>query len=158
MMVRKIQRASYFQMTMKKDCINYVGKFDKCQIYRDKIKSSSFALLNMTSPWPFAIWRLNVIGPTYPKTKNGHRLYYVAINYFTKWIRACSFTQVSQKVVKRFIERDLICQNRQTERIFIDNINCKIIITLCDKQRIKHMNSYPYRPKMIGFVKAAKKA
>ena len=34
MMARKIQRADYFWMTLEKDCIDYVRKCHKCQIYK----------------------------------------------------------------------------------------------------------------------------
>jgi hypothetical protein len=34
----------------------------------------------------------------------------VAINYFTKWVEASSYAHLNQKVVKRFIERDLIVE------------------------------------------------
>ena len=37
LMTRQIMRVKYYWMTLKSDCINYVRKFHKCQIYADKI-------------------------------------------------------------------------------------------------------------------------
>jgi transposase InsO family protein len=67
---------------------------------------------------------------------------------------------VTQKVVKRFIERDLICRYSLPERIIIDNaknFNGKMIEELCAKWKIKHSNSSPCRPKMNDVVEAANK-
>jgi len=61
-------------------------------------------------------------------------------------------------VVKKFMERDLICRYGPLEKIMTNNaqnFNGKIIIELCAKWKIKHSNSSPYRPKMNGAVKAA---
>ena len=37
MMARQIMRVEYYWMTLENDCINYVRKCHKCQIYVDKI-------------------------------------------------------------------------------------------------------------------------
>jgi len=97
-----------------------------------------------------------VIGPVNPKASNGHRFILVAIDYFTKWVEAGSFSHVTQKVVKKFIERDLICRYGPPEKIITDNaqnFNGQMIIELCTKWKIKHSNSSPYRPKMNGHYK-----
>jgi predicted TIM-barrel fold metal-dependent hydrolase len=63
-----------------------------------------------------------------------------------------------QKVVKKFMKRDLICRYGQLEKIITNNaqnFNAKMIIELCAKWKIKHSNSSPYRPKMNGVVEAA---
>jgi hypothetical protein len=62
--------------------------------------------------------------------------------------------------VKKFIERDLICQYGPPEKDIIDNaqnFNGKMIIELCAKWKIKRSNSSSYRPKMNGAVEAANK-
>jgi hypothetical protein len=55
------------------------------------------------------MWEIDVIGPVNPKANIGHRFILVAIDYFTKWVEANLYAHVTQKVVKRFIEKDLIC-------------------------------------------------
>ncbi|XP_011016316.1 PREDICTED: uncharacterized protein LOC105119820, partial [Populus euphratica] len=77
--------------------------------------------------------------PINPKASNGHRFILVAIDYFTKWVEANSYAHVTQKVVKRFIEKDLVYRYGLPARL------------------IKHFNSSPYRPKMNGAVEAANK-
>ena len=58
-------------------------------------------------------------------------------------------------MVKKFMERDLICQYGPLEKIMTNNtqnFNGKMIIELFAKWKIKHSNSSPYRPKMNGVV------
>ncbi|KAG5241524.1 RNA-directed DNA polymerase (Reverse transcriptase), Ribonuclease [Salix suchowensis] len=141
-MAMQMQRSGYFWLTMERDCMAYVRKCHKCQVYGDKINAPPKPLFNMTSPWPFDIFIL------------------VAIDYFTKWVEANSYAHVTQKVVKKFIERDLICRYGIPARLVTDkaqNFNGKLIVELCTKWKIKHLNSSPYRPKMNGAVEAANK-
>ena len=49
-MERHIMRARYYWMTLENDCISYVRKYHKCQIYTDKIHVSPTALNVMVSP------------------------------------------------------------------------------------------------------------
>jgi len=108
-------------MTLEKDCIDYVRKCHKCQVYSDKINALPAPLFNLTSPWPFTMWGIDVIGLINLKASNGHRFILMAIDYFTKLIEAGSFAHVTQKVVKKFIERELICQYGPPEKIITDN-------------------------------------
>jgi len=56
-----------------------------------------------------------------PKASNGHRFILVAIDYFMKWVEVCSYANVTKKVVKRFIKRNLICRYGLPEKIMVDN-------------------------------------
>ena len=49
-MIRQIMRTGYYWMTLENDCINYVRKCHKCQIYADKIHVSPTSLNVMVSP------------------------------------------------------------------------------------------------------------
>jgi hypothetical protein len=61
----------------------------------------------MIARWPFAMRGMDVIGKIKLKASNGHWFILVAIDYFTKWVEATSYA--TQKVVKRFIEKNIIC-------------------------------------------------
>ena len=54
-MVRQIMRAEYYWMTVEGDCINYVRKCHKCQIYANKIHVPPTSLNVMVLPWPFSM-------------------------------------------------------------------------------------------------------
>ena len=99
-MCRQMQRSGYFWMTMEKDCINYVRECHKCQVYSDKINAPLAPLFTITSLWPFTMWGIDVIGPINPKASNRYQFL----------VEASSYAHVIQKVVKCFIEKDLICR------------------------------------------------
>jgi len=159
-MARKILRAGYFWMTMENDCCKHVRKCQKCQVYVDNINVSPTTLNVLSAPWPFSMWGIDVIGAIEPKASNGHRFILVAIDYFTKWVEAASYANVTRKVVAKFIRRELICRYGIPDRIIIDNatnLNNQMMTELCEEFKIKHHNSSPYRPKMNGAVEAANK-
>ncbi|KAI5418097.1 hypothetical protein KIW84_042654 [Lathyrus oleraceus] len=60
-MAKKILRVGYYWMTMEIDCHRHVQIFHKCQTYADKIHVSPMPLNVLTSPWPFAMWGIDVI-------------------------------------------------------------------------------------------------
>ncbi|KAA3464982.1 RNA-directed DNA polymerase [Gossypium australe] len=71
-MARQIMRFRYYWSTMEGDCISYAKRCHKCQTYKDKIHVPHSPLHVMTSPWPFSMWGMDVIGPIFPKSFNGH--------------------------------------------------------------------------------------
>ncbi|RDX88543.1 Pol polyprotein, partial [Mucuna pruriens] len=145
---------------MESDCCQHMKRYLKCQIYANNIHVPSSALHNLTSPWPFSMLGLNMIGPTELKASNGHRFILMAINYFTKWVEAPSYTSITNHVVVKFIKRDIICRDGLPTHIITDNgtnLNNKAMIELCEQFKIKHHNSMPYHPKMNGAVEATNK-
>jgi len=159
-MAKKALRAGYYWMTMHADCHHYAKKCHKCQIYADKIHVPPSMLNVISSPWPFSMWGIDMIGRIEPKTSNGHRFILVAIDYFTKWVEAASYANVTKQVVVRFIKNNIICRYGVPNKIITDNgtnLNNKMMKELCDDFKIEHHNSSPYRPQMNGAVEAANK-
>lgn len=114
----------------------------------------------MTSPCPFDMQGLDVVGPINSKARNGHTFILVAIDQFIKWVEARSYIHVTYKVVKRFIEKDLICRYGLLTRLVTNNaktINEKMIVELYIKYKVNLINSPLYRPKMNEVIEAANK-
>ena len=84
MLARKIMRTRYFWLTMETDCCQFVQRCLECQIHRNLIHIPFSELHALTSPWPFLVWGIYIIGNISPKSSNGHEFILVAINYFTK--------------------------------------------------------------------------
>ncbi|KAI5427960.1 hypothetical protein KIW84_033104 [Lathyrus oleraceus] len=100
-MANKMLRAGYYWLTMESDCCKFVKKCHKCQIYVDKIDVPLTLLNFISSPWPFSMWGIDMIGMIEPKASNGHHFILVAIDYFTKWVEATSYENVTKQVVVR---------------------------------------------------------
>jgi len=114
----------------------------------------------MTSHWPFDMLGSYVIDMINPKANNGYKFILVALNHFTKWVKTNFYAHVTQKVIKKFIEKDLVCRYDLLAKLITNNalnFNGKLIDELCTKWKIKHSNSFPYRPKMNGVVEIANK-
>jgi hypothetical protein len=67
-------------------------------------------LHNMTSPSPFSVWGIDIIGKITPKASNGHEYILLAIDYFTKWVDVTSYSTLKAKHIARFIEKNLVCR------------------------------------------------
>ena len=51
------------------------------------------------------MWGIDMIGMIEPKASNGHRFILVAIVYFTKWVEAASYANVTKQVVVHFMKK-----------------------------------------------------
>ncbi|WRX22822.1 Ribonuclease H domain - like 10 [Theobroma cacao] len=94
-LARQVMRAGYYWLTLETDCIDFARKCHKCQIYADRIHILANSLHVLTSPWPFSMWGMDVIGLITPKASNGHRFILVAIDYFSRWVEAASYANVT---------------------------------------------------------------
>ena len=83
----------------------------------------------------------------------------MAIDYFSRWIEAESFTTLKAKQMARFIEKSLICRYGIPHHIVTDNgVQFQAeTIELLQKYDIEHHKSSSYRPQANGEVEAANK-
>ena len=118
---KKILRVGYYWSIMETDCHQHSRTCHKFQIYTDKVHVPPIPMNVMTTPWPFVMWGIDMIGEIKPTSSNGHRFILVTIDYFTKWVEAASFSSVTKNVVTRFIKHNLIFRYGIPERIITDN-------------------------------------
>ena len=131
-------------MTMESNFIKYMKHCHACQIYANRINAPPQELHVMSAPWPFSMWGIDMIDPITLKASNGHRFILVAIDYFTKWVEAESYTNVTKGVVVRFLKRDIIARYGAPESIITDNgtnLNNKAMTEVCQQFKINHRNS-----------------
>nr|XP_023889033.1 uncharacterized protein LOC112001099 [Quercus suber] len=62
-LVRKIMRTGYFCPTMQDDASMFIKRCDKCQRFGNVQSLPSEKLTMITSPWPFAQWEIDIVGP-----------------------------------------------------------------------------------------------
>jgi len=88
----------YFWPTMEADCHTFVKKCIPCQKHGNLIHQKQEQLHSILSPWPFAKWGMDILGPFTPG-KGQVKFLIVVIDYFTKWIEAKSLaTIIAQQV------------------------------------------------------------
>ena len=110
MLSRKIMRTDYFWLTMETDCCQFVQRCLKCQVHGDLIHVPPSELHALTSPWPFLVWGIDIIGKISPKSSNNHEFILVAIDYFTKWVKAALYMRLTSSEVTSFIRSHIICR------------------------------------------------
>ena len=84
-----------------------------------------------------------------PAASNGHWFILVAIDNFTKWVEATSYTPITKKVAADFVRNNLICMFGVPESIITDNganLNSHLMRDIYDQFKIIHRNSIAYRP------------
>ncbi|RDX69754.1 hypothetical protein CR513_51085, partial [Mucuna pruriens] len=62
----KIARDGYYWPTLKRDCLEYVKKCDKCHKFVEGHKAPPERLHPITSPWPFFKWGMDILEPFPP--------------------------------------------------------------------------------------------
>ncbi|RVW77843.1 Retrovirus-related Pol polyprotein from transposon 17.6 [Vitis vinifera] len=113
------------------ELLSVCPEMPECQIHGDLIHAPPSELHALTSPWPFSVWGIDIIGKVSPKSSSGHEFILVAIDYFTKWVEAASYARGAHF------------------RAEVD--------TLLQEYGIRHHRSSAYRPQTNGAVEAANK-
>ena len=67
---------------MQADSEKYVKKCEKCQKFAYQMHQPARELLPLTSPWPFVMWGLDIVGP-FPTAPGNRKFFHAATDYFT---------------------------------------------------------------------------
>ena len=94
---RKIVRQGFYWSTMEADCARMVKHCHGCQVHGNLSHLPHTELHGLSEPWPFSAWGIDMIGEIRPNASNGHHFIVVAVDYFSKWVEAESFKNVTAK-------------------------------------------------------------
>ena len=95
----------YWRPNMQK----YVKKCDQCQRYSPGIHQPGGILNPLSSPWSFAQWGLDIVGP-FPKVVGNKKYLIVSTDYFTKWVEAEPLANIRDVDAKRFVWKSIVTQ------------------------------------------------
>lgn len=119
-LAKKILRYGYYWPTVNRDAMDYAKKCDKCQKHARIPRAPPTEITQMVSPWPFAIWGIDIIG-TLPLAKGGAKYAIVTVDYFTKWEEAEPLATITTKKVINFVVCNIICRFGLPHTIITDN-------------------------------------
>uniref|UniRef100_A0A2N9H0M9 Uncharacterized protein n=1 Tax=Fagus sylvatica TaxID=28930 RepID=A0A2N9H0M9_FAGSY len=111
----KIVRQSSLQATemnpvhTEADASKFVQRCDKCQRFANLLHSPPEVLVPMTTPWPFAQWGLDIMGP-FPIGRRQLKFLVVAIDYFTKWVEAEPLATITERNIQNFVWKAVVCR------------------------------------------------
>ena len=105
---------------MQVDARKLVKKCDKCQRFGNVQRLPAERLTTITSPWPFAQWGIDIVGPL-PRGKGQVKFLLVAIDYFTKWVEAEALSTITEAKIQSFVWKNIICRFGIPQIIISDN-------------------------------------
>ena len=158
-LAHKAHTQGYYWPTMKSDSVDYVHKCDRCQQQAPILRSSAQDLMSISSPWHFAQWGIDIVGPL-PTTPAQKKLLLVAIDYFSKWIEAEAFASIKDKEVTQFIWKNIVCRFSIPRTIVSDNgpqFDSRVNRNFCQELEIKNLYSTPRYPQSNGQAEASNK-
>jgi hypothetical protein len=158
-LANKIIRAGYYWPTMIRDAKEMVRACDACQRFTRVSNSPPEYLHSVTSPWPFAKWGVDIVGPM-PPGKGNRKFIVVAVDYFTKWAEAEALAAITTKNVIKFLWKSVICRFGIPYAMVTDNgkqFDCDRFREWCAELGIRKSFSTPVFPKSNGQVEATNK-
>ena len=137
----------------------FVQRCSECQMHGDLIHVLPSELHALTSPWPFSVWGIDIIGKISPKSSSGHEFILVTIDYFTKWVEVASYARLTSARVASFIRSHIICRHGVPHELIFDRgLHFRAEVdTLLQRYGVQHHRSSAYRPQTNGAVEAANK-
>ena len=144
---------------MQKKAQEYVRKCDQCQRFTPNIHQPRGVLNPLSSPWLFAQWVLDIVGP-FPKAAGNKRYLMVGTDYFTKWVEAEPLANIRDVDAKKFIWRNIITRFGIPRTLISDNglqFDSKVFRKYYYDFGITNKYSTPAHPQGNGQVEAVNK-
>ncbi|XP_027356898.1 uncharacterized protein LOC113866216 [Abrus precatorius] len=158
-MAAKILRAGYYWPTLTQDCHLFVKKCIPCQQHGLHLHQHADTLRPISSPWPFAIWRMDLLGP-FPLAKGQCKFLLVAVDYFTKWIEAEPLATITANNVQKFTLKNIITRFGLPHALITDNglqFTNRRFNEFLEGLHIKHRVTSVEHPQTNGQAEAANK-
>ena len=139
-------------------CESYVQKCNNFQRHASTIQSPTELLYTLTAPYPFMRWGMGIIGQM--QSSRQKKFILVLMDYFTKWVEAEAYANITDKEVQKFFWKNIICRHRLPYEIITDNRSQLIshnFREFCDRWRIRLNMSTPRNPQSNGQAESTNK-
>ena len=114
----------------------------------------------MTAPWPFAQWGLDIMGQ-FPTAVRQLKFLVVGIDYFTKWVEVEALATITEKNIRGFVWRCIICRFGIPRVLVSDNgkqFNKNSFREFSLQLGIRNHYSSPAHPQANGQVKVTNRS
>ena len=155
----KAKTQGYYWPTMIQDAARMSRRCEECQRFAKKIHAPATMLNSVDSPWPFAKWGVDIVGP-FIEGSGKRRFLIVATDYFSKWVEAKALARIRDADVFTFIFQNIICRFGIPAEIVSYNgkqLQGKNIDMLFDTFKIRKNKSTPIYPQSNGQAEATNK-
>ncbi|KAL0412864.1 UNVERIFIED_CONTAM: hypothetical protein Sradi_1488100 [Sesamum radiatum] len=72
------------------------------------------------SPYPFDRWGMDIVGKL-PRALGQREYLIVAVDYFSKWVKAEGLSKISEKEVMKFVWKNIVCRFSIPMAFVMDN-------------------------------------
>ena len=110
----------YWWPNMQKEVLEYAKKCDQCQRFTSNTHQPGGFLNPLSSPWPFAQWGLDIVGP-FPKAVGNKKYLLVSTDYFTKWVEAKPLANIKDVDAKKFLWKNIVTRFEVPNTLISDN-------------------------------------
>ncbi|KAJ3688389.1 hypothetical protein LUZ61_017553 [Rhynchospora tenuis] len=117
---KRIMRQGYYWPTLRKDAEDLVRRCAQCQFHARIDHKPPNKLKPITSPWPFDIWGMDILGP-FPQAKGNLKFIVVAVEYLTKWIEVKALSLITSQKITDFLEHHIMYRFGIPHTIITDN-------------------------------------
>nr|GEX36700.1 reverse transcriptase domain-containing protein [Tanacetum cinerariifolium] len=158
--MEKSLRSGNYWPTMHADARKLIRECNSCQVYCLVPRNPQQKLTPITSPWPFYIWGIDIVGP-FPEGPGKVKFLIVAIDYFAKWIEAKPVATITGAQIKKFVWDNIICRFGLPREIISDNrkqIRDNPFIDWCEKLCIHQCFAFVKHPQASGLVERANRS
>jgi hypothetical protein len=139
------------------DAADLVQKCENCQkCARDQKQPSSLTQL-IQPTWPLQRWGLDLLGPL-PPAQGNLKYVVVAVEYFSKWIKAKPLATITLATVQKFFWQNIVCRFGVPKAIMVDNgtqFDAEMFKAFCDQIGTKIHFASIRHPESNGLVERA---
>nr|XP_023929875.1 uncharacterized protein LOC112041189 [Quercus suber] len=149
----------YWWPNMQKEAHEYVKRCDQCQRFAPNIHQPGGNLNPLSSPWPFAQWGLDIVGP-FPKAVGNKKYLLVGTDYFTKWVEAEPLANIRDVDVQKFVWKNIVTRFGVPHTLISDNglqFDSRAFRNYCSELGITNRYSTPAYPQGNGQAEAVNK-
>ncbi|XP_062080455.1 uncharacterized protein LOC133785220 [Humulus lupulus] len=136
--------------------MNYVKKYDSCPHYANILLVPPNDLTQMTSPRPFTVWGIDLIGSV-PTRKGGVMYGIMAVNYFMKWVETKPLATITSKKVLDSVIKNIVYLYGISRKIVSDNglqLDNELFTDFCERHGFMKSFYSVAHPQANGQVEA----
>ncbi|KAK0584942.1 hypothetical protein LWI29_021198 [Acer saccharum] len=156
----KILRQGFYWPTLFAEAQRFTESCETYQRIANDIRQPPELLRSLTSPWPFAMWGLDLIGPMPTGAKGGAKHAIVAVEYFTKWVEAEALVHITEANTTNFVKKNILYRFRISSIIITDNetqFDSNKFREMCEEHKITNYYASPAHPQTNGQTEAINK-
>ena len=113
-------RQGFYLPTVAKDTKELVYSCEGCQMFTKKQKAPANPTNSIFPTWPLQRWGVDIVGPMLTAPDNLCFIA-VALEYFTKWIKAKALVKITSGTLISFIWQRIICCFKVSSYITVNN-------------------------------------